>query len=587
MLHASDQFKEKFINLVRSQKNVPSSLVHEAEALRSLDEIAGLFIQRGVLTRDEALDMKGKAYGFPVLHLEEKKNIPPHVLNLIPQEVAETYRVVAVDQKGNELLVGVVNPTDLKAQEAVQFLARKLGLKAKFYLLSHDTFEEVLGQYAALRAEVQEALDVAQSSFRPEEEEGPLAAERELGEVIKSAPISKMVSVILRHAVEQKASDVHIEPGVSGSRVRYRIDGVLRTLLELPQYIHPAVVSRIKVMAHLKIDETRRPQDGRIRLKFGDRMIDFRVSILPLYEREKVVLRVLDSSSKAINLEDLGFWGRNLELIQANTKKPNGLFLVTGPTGSGKSTTLYAVLNILNKETVNIITLEDPVEYYLPGVNQSQIRPEVGLTFAAGLRSILRQDPDIIMVGEIRDNETAELAIHASLTGHFVLSTLHTNDALGAIPRLLDMKVEAFLLASTLNLVIAQRLVRRICQHCRTRADIPEDVAHQLIEGVRQIPNELLPSEIQKENLSAENVSVWKGKGCPRCNDTGYSGRSAISEVIDVNEQLRVLIAKRASDQELRSETEKQGYLSIEQDGLIKVLQGITTMEEVMRVTRE
>jgi type IV pilus assembly protein PilB len=422
-------------------------------------------------------------------------------------------------------------------------------------------------------------MDFAESIFGPKEEEE--AGNQVLDDSIKSAPVTKIISVILRHAIEGRASDIHIEPVADESRVRYRIDGILHTTIKLPIYVHAALVARIKVMSNLKLDETRAPQDGRIRLSVHKKDVDFRISTIPLIGQEKVVMRILSTPDKAPSLQDLGFMGVQLKLAEENIDKPNGMFLVTGPTGSGKSTTLYAILDRLNREEINITTLEDPVEYFVKGVNQSQIRPEVGFTFASGLRSLLRQDPDIMMVGEIRDNETAGLAIQSGLTGHFVLSTLHTNSAIGAVPRLFDMKVEPFLLSSTLNLIIAQRLVRKICENCREEAKIPLDVEGKISEKISSIPEGGFYGGLKKDDPQ----KWYKGKGCSRCGDTGYKGRVAIVETINVNRYMRELIANGFHNDLVMKELQRQNYITMEQDGIIKALLGITTVEEVLRAS--
>jgi type IV pilus assembly protein PilB len=509
------------------------------------------------------------------------------VLNLLPEDLAENYTVVVFGKAGNILQVGLTNPRDLKGQEAVDFLARQLGLQVEFNLISPASFAHVFRQYSALKSEIKKALDLAEDKMQKQKAQvKELTEEEKAQEVIKTAPISQIVSVIIRHGVEGKASDIHIEPFVDKSRVRYRVDGVLHTSLVLPKAVHAAIISRIKVMANLKIDETRVPQDGRIRLKINNNDVDFRISTLPLYDQEKVVMRILDTSSTNFTLEKLGFEGKNLEIIQNNIDKPHGMFLVTGPTGSGKSTTLYAVLNILNQEDVNIITLEDPVEYYLKGVNQSQINPDVGLTFAAGLRSILRQDPDVIMVGEIRDSETAELAIHAALTGHIVLSTLHTNDAFGAIPRLIDMHVEPFLLVSTLNVIIAQRLVRKNCEKCKEEYEIPENLIDYIWGEFIKVPKDFVPPELLHIK-SKNDLKFYHGKGCPVCNNSGYTGRLAIAEVLGMTDNLRQTISSGASLEKVRQEIVAKNLCALQQDGAIKALRGMTTVEEVMRATKE
>jgi type IV pilus assembly protein PilB len=399
--------------------------------------------------------------------------------------------------------------------------------------------------------------------------------------VIKSAPVSKMVLVILRHALAGRASDIHIEPTVTDTAVRYRIDGTLHTSLILPKYTHAAIVARIKVLANLKLDETRKPQDGRIRLNIEGRDIDFRVSTLPLFEGEKVVLRILDTKAEVPTLEKLGLNPLHIELIKKSIKRPHGMTLLTGPTGSGKTTTLYTVLTMLNEEGTNIVTLEDPIEYYINGVNQSQINPEIGYTFAAGLRAILRQDPNIVMVGEIRDKETTELVIHASLTGHMILSTLHTNNAIGAIPRLIDLGAEPFLVSSVLNMVIAQRLARKICPDCRKEMAIPAALMARVKEQITEIPPKYL------KDIDQKKLTFYKGEGCAHCGNLGYLGRVAVVEIIDVDAEIRQLITAGGKDVTLFDKAlKKQEFITLTQDCLIKALQGQTTMEEVLRVSQ-
>jgi type IV pilus assembly protein PilB len=367
------------------------------------------------------------------------------------------------------------------------------------------------------------------------------------------------------------------------TRVRYRIDGVLQTALRLPKYIHSAAVSRIKVMANLKIDETRIPQDGRITETISNRKIDFRISTFPAAENEKVVLRILDTSAGAPTLETLGFRKEHVDIINREMKQPHGMFLITGPTGSGKSTTLFSILNLIVGEEINVVTLEDPIEYYIEGVNQSNVRPEIGYNFANGLRAILRQDPNVIMVGEIRDGETAELAIHAALTGHLLFSTIHTNDALGVVPRLIDMGAEPFLLAATLNAVIAQRLARRICDNCRETITLPKDIEDEVRKDLKEVPKEFLPKGTR---LDAP-LTFYKGKGCPRCNGTGYSGRISIAEMIVVNREMEAIIEQGFPSEKVQEALKKQKMVRLRQDGFLKSLEGLTTVEEVMRISEE
>ncbi|MDP2812152.1 MAG: GspE/PulE family protein [bacterium] len=507
------------------------------------------------------------------------RKIEADTLNILPADLSENYQMVVFNKEGNNTDVGLVDPTNFKALEAINFLARKKGFVVKYFLISEDSYRAAAKQYESLGEEVGEALDTAEAIFAPKDE--IVEGDQDLGEVVKSAPVSKIVSVVLRHAIEGRASDIHIEPVDKQSKVRYRIDGVLHTTIVLPIYVHAALVSRIKVMANLKIDETRIPQDGRIRIKVHNKEVDFRISTIPLMGQEKVVMRILETPEKAPTFSDLGFMGLQGKVVERNIHKPNGLFLLTGPTGSGKSTTLFAALSYLNKDEVNIATLEDPVEYYIPGVNQSQVRPEVNFTFATGLRALLRQDPNIIMVGEIRDNETAELAIHAGLTGHSVLTTLHTNSAMGAVPRLFDMHVEPFLLGSTLNAIIAQRLVRKICLKCKEEVTLPDDLVKSVMEKFSKIPPEAIYSEVDKAK-----PKFYKGKGCPNCGQTGYKGRLAIVEAISVSRNLQEIIAKGFSRNEVEEELLKQHFITMEQDGIIKVLMGMTSIEEVLRVSK-
>jgi type IV pilus assembly protein PilB len=536
-------------------------------------------VRRAILISDEDwFQAKGVFYDLEYVNLIGQK-IESEILNILPEDLSENYQMVVFSKEGTNLKAGLVDPTNFKAIEALNYLARKKKFKVKYNIISEDSYRAAAKQYETLGEEVGEALDTAEAIFAPKEEEIDL--DGDVGDVVKSAPVSKIVSVVLRHAIEGRASDIHIEPVSNQSKVRYRIDGVLHTTIVLPIYVHAALVSRIKVMANLKIDETRIPQDGRIRMKVHNKEIDFRISTIPLMGQEKVVMRILETPDKAPTFQDLGFMGLQLKVIEKNVHKPNGMFLLTGPTGSGKSTTLFAFLSFLNQEDVNIATLEDPVEYYIPGVNQSQIRPEVNFTFASGLRALLRQDPDIIMVGEIRDNETAELAIHAGLTGHSVLTTLHTNSAVGAIPRLFDMRVEPFLLASTLNAVVAQRLVRKICEKCKIEDTLPSDVEESIKKHLNTIPEEAFYGDID-----VNSFKFYKGKGCANCGQTGYKGRLSIAEAIHVTRGFKDIIAKGFDRGEVDKELASQKFITMEQDGVIKALLGLTTVEEIMRVSK-
>lgn len=564
-------------NLINDKQLIEIKNALEATG-KNLEEI---ILDSKIIDSEELVKLKAEITGLPYRNLIGRK-MSEEVLMVIPLEVAENYKIVCFNKEGNKIKVGLIDPSNFKAIEAVDFLAKEEGYIVEYYLISELSFNITFKQYRTLRKEISSALKT-----RAEEEAEELSKIKkkegiELEEVTKTAPVAKIVSVIIRHAVDGRASDIHIEPLPRESRVRYRIDGILGTSLVLPKNIHGAIVGRIKVMANLKLDETRIPQDGRIKVNINDKEIDLRVSTLPLLEEEKIVMRILDMSKKVASLEDLGFIGYGSGVIKNNIKKRDGMLLVTGPTGSGKSTTLFSIMNLINKEGINISTLEDPIEYSIKGVNQSQIKPEIGFTFASGLRSILRQDPDIVMVGEIRDNETAELAIHAGLTGHFVLSTLHTNDALGAIPRLLDMGVEPFLLGSTLNTVIAQRLLRRICHHCKKEEKLPEDSYTNIKKDIDSLPEEIIKKFVPEYNKN--KLVFYKGEGCSRCGNTGYNGRLVAAEVIDINSSLTDIIIEGKKSIKISDVLASQKFITIKQDSVLKVLMGLTTVEETIRV---
>lgn len=559
-------------------------LAHIREEAKSAKKPILAYIEEHRYIREEDIvQAKAMLMGVPYVDLFGRI-VRGDILNLIPQELAENYHMVAFNREGNDVSIAMVNPADFKAVEAVEFIARKNSLRMKYFMVSFSGLRYIVRQYASLSAEVEEALKSAEAEVKLSTVEQALPEESGVEEVVRRAPVSKMVSVILRHAVEGRASDVHIEPVGNETRVRYRVDGVLHTSIVLPKYIHNAIIARIKVMSNLKIDEQRLPQDGRFRMTIENRDIDYRVSTLPLFQQEKVVMRILDTSAGTLGLEQLGFEGRNVRAVQEAIKKPHGMILLTGPTGSGKSTSLYAMLTILNDEGVNIVTLEDPIEYYLKGINQSQVNPEAGYTFSNGLRSILRQDPDTIMVGEVRDSETAELAIHAALTGHLMLSTLHTNDSFGAIPRLIDMGIEPFLISASLNIVIAQRLVRRVCQNCKTEITLPANLIADVQRDIASLPEDARPSWLDPK----KPLQFFRGRGCARCENTGYKGRVAIVEVFQVTHDVQLVVVGGGDLlSNLRDISKKQGMFSMKVDGLLKALQGQTTVEEVVAVTRE
>lgn len=546
---------------------------------KTLEEIT---VNRGIANQEKLTEVRAELHNMPYVDLTTR-TLSENALNVISYDVAKHYGIVCFEINDKKLKIGMTNPSNLKAVEAMNFLAKGKGKEAEYYLISPVSLSQIFKQYENVEEEIGEALE----SKEGEEEQGISMDEtfEEAGEEdISSAPVARIVSVIIRHAVEGRASDIHIEPVKDKTRVRYRVDGVLATSLVLPKKLHNSIVGRIKVLAKLKIDETRVPQDGRIRLKVHEQRIDFRISVLPLMGEEKVVMRILNLEEGIPDLEELGFESRNLRTVKDNITKTYGILLVTGPTGSGKSTTLASLMSLLNKEEVNISTLEDPVEYYIEGVNQSQVKPEINYTFANGLRSLLRQDPDIFMVGEIRDKETADLCIHAGLTGHFILSTLHTNNAIDAASRLLDMGVEPYLLGSTLNMVVAQRLVRRICNHCKKTEKIPAGMYKDIAKEAEKLPETVKKERLNKKLL--QKGEFFRGAGCAHCGNTGYIERTAILETVEITENIKNIILEGKKTLTMDDVKKDQDFYTMKQDGIVKVLNGVTTMEEVLRVIR-
>lgn len=530
----------------------------------------------GIITDTDFIKAKADLLRVPFIDLETI-GFSPEALSLVPESVAQKYKVVPylLDTKDRILNVTMVNPLDL---ETVDFLEKKTGLQIKTGISLEkqiDSFiKEKYAQEKGITSEVSRALDE-----RKEEEK---IVKQKAEAVSSEAPVAKIVSTVLEYAIKARASDVHIEPQEDSVRVRYRIDGVLQEKYLLPRNVADAVVSRIKILSNLKIDEKRLPQDGRFFFSADGNEVDLRVSTLPTTYGEKVVMRLLTKSPKVPTLPDLGLRGRALKNLMDAITRPHGIIIVCGPTGSGKTTTLYSILDIVATPKVNVITIEDPVEYQIKGVNQVQVNPQAGLTFASALRSFLRQDPNIMMVGEIRDSETADLAINAALTGHLVFSTLHTNDASGVPPRLLDMGVEAFLLVSSLNCVVGQRVLRRVCKDCSTEIDIPSDVEAEMKTTLGPIYT-MIEDKWKKEG---KRIQIPKVVGCEKCNNTGYLGRIAIFEVMPITEKISKLIVSRASSSEIQKEAMEEGMLTMKQDGYVKVLEGITTMDEVIRVAQ-
>jgi len=583
--------KQKNIFDVLIAKNIVNAAALEEvkkEAEAQNESAEELLIQKGMVTEDNLFQLKGEIFKIPFKSLTGYK-VPPEVLKIVPLEAAQHYRFVpiSVNKEDKVLEVGMLNPEDIDAGEALKFIAHRHNLKSKTYIITLTDFRAVLKEYSSLKGEVKQALDELKKELDKEAKKpGKEATEEEnegakTEQIAEEAPISKVVALIIKHAIEQGASDIHIEPSEKAVRVRFRVDGILYTNLTLPIRIHPAVISRIKILSHLKIDETRKPQDGRFFTQTNGKKIDFRVSTFPTYAGEKVVMRILDPTVGLRELSDLGLEGRNLDVIKKGIEKPHGMILLTGPTGSGKTTTLYSLLHILNQEGINIVSLEDPIEYYIDGVNQSQVRPEIGYTFATGLRHILRQDPDKIMVGEIRDNETAALAVHAALTGHLVLSTLHTNNAVGVIPRLIDMGIDRYLLPPTLLVVIGQRLVQRLCPNSKTELKLSPEMKDLIKNELASIN----PADIKNYGIK-EPYNLYEpkiSKECPK----GTKGRLGVFEVLEMTQDLENIILKEPSEMAIREEAKRQGMITMLQDGVIKALRGMVGLEEVKKELEE
>ncbi len=556
-----------------------ASLKRELKASgQTLEELT---LEKKILPEGELFKIKSEYLSIP-LKKSFASEVSPEILELIPRDSAEHYKMAPLAKKNSMLEVGMVYPEDLKAQEALNFLARQRDFNYRVNLITISDFQKFLKKYQTLGREVKVALQELEQQLQPGKKGAEPKTAAELVRKRSEAPISKTVAVILKHAVEGSASDIHIEPLKEKTRVRFRLDGILHPSLFLPSEVHPSIVARIKVISKLKIDETRIPQDGRFSVSMDGKDIDFRVSTFPTTLGEKVVMRVLNPDRRLGNFQELGLQGKNLEAIQKAAKKPFGMILVTGPTGSGKTTSLYVILDSINKEGVNIVTLEDPVEYFISGVSQSQVKPEIGYTFANGLRHVLRQDPDIIMVGEIRDKETANLATHAALTGHVVLSTIHTNNALGVIPRMLDLGVRSFLLPTTINIVVAQRLVRRLCPHCRKKVRPDESIRKMIVKELENVS-----PQTGSGYRAGYAADVWEAVGCSQCGGTGYSGRIGIFEVLKMTKNLGAIILSQPDEKKIGEEASQQGMLTMRQDGILKALRGETSMEEVIRTTLE
>lgn len=549
------------------------------ESVRSGSDLGSALISMGVISKEDGIKSQAIALGMPYVDLRSTKP-SPEILKSTSKDMAKKYMAVPFGKTGNVVNVAMTNPNNV---QAIEFIEHKSGLRVSPYMASEESVESVIDQYQDLTSEITETLKGVdeEPKFKIKVEE------QKLKELSEDAPVTRAVNTILEYAAKAKASDIHIEPWETALKVRFRIDGVLQEKMSLALHIHAALISRIKILSGIKIDEHRIPQDGRFDAKVEGHDIDVRVAVSPTVNGEKAVLRLLDKSGGVIDMDGLGLRGYTLRVLKESIAKPQGMTLSTGPTGSGKSTTLYAVLSKINQPGVNIITLEDPVEYQVGGVNQIQINTPVGLTFASGLRSILRQDPDIIMVGEIRDAETAELAVQAALTGHMVLSTLHTNSAAGILPRLLDMEIEPFLIASTVSTAMAQRLVRKVCPACRK----PYKASAALVDSIYKTIGTLLPkSEKEAKELGYVNIpmagskdfNLFKAAGCGECNNTGYAGRIGVYEAFKITPEIEKLVVRHATTSEVQDQAIKEGMITMKQDGFLKALEGSTTIEEVI-----
>ncbi len=554
------------------------------KAKETNQKVSDVLISEGLITQEEMIKLQAYILGIPFINLE-KEIVSPEILKIIPEPIARHHNIVAFRKKLNNLEVAMLDPEDLRI---IEFIKKKeSGLRILARLTTPQSIKKVLQQYQkTLEAEFGEIIKKEVGEIQQVKEE-VVEEKEDLLKTAKELPIIKIVDTLIKHAILQRASDIHIEPLEKEVIVRYRIDGILHDAMTLPKTVSSGIVARIKVLSNLKLDEHRLPQDSRFKIETENYKYSIRVSVLPIFDGEKIVMRLLSETTKALTLEQIGLRGKALEIVQDNLRKPIGMILVTGPTGCGKTTTLYTMMEILNIPGVNISTVEDPIEYRMPRINQTQVNPKIGLTFASGLRALVRQDPDIIMVGEIRDNETAGLAINAALTGHLVLSTLHTTDAAGTIPRLIDMKVEPFLISSTLNVILAQRLVRKFCKE-KEKYYLSESELKNLAKccDLKQVLKILKEEKIIKPKQTFKNIPFYRPKPTKECPE-GYSGRIGIFEVLPITETVKELIVKKETSDQIMTQAKKEGMKTMIEDGLVKAVQGITSIEEVIRVIIE
>lgn len=553
-------------------RQLAEALEQAEKTHRTLEEV---LIADALVEESELYQKAALVLNVPIINLKGKE-INKDVLNLIPGPVAGTHQVVAFEKDNDRLKLAMTDPTDI---QTIEFLRRKTGLEPVVYITTPSDLKDAIRRY---HAELKDEFMVVK------QESGVETAQGDLKKAAEELPIINIVNSILEHAVYENASDIHIEPEEKEVMIRYRIDGILKAVMTLPKNVQNGITARIKILSNLKLDEHMIPQDGRFKIQIQEEKLAFRVSILPVYDGEKIVMRLLHEGAKSLTLDELGFLASAKSKLESAIKKPHGMILVTGPTGSGKTTTLYSVLGILNQPGVNISTVEDPIEYRVNGVNQSQINPKVGFTFASGLRSLLRQDPNIIMVGEIRDQETADISINAAMTGHLVLSTLHTNDAPTTLPRLIDMGIAPFLVAYTVNIIIAQRLVRKICTFCKKEFILEGAALDELAKmfDIKKLSG-LFKDNIKDFDVKANSLSFYQGAGCMRCGQTGYKGRMGIYEVMEIDEGLSKKINERAPADDIKNYAREHGMATMLEDGIVKAKMGITSINEILRVTKE
>ncbi|MDR1032463.1 MAG: Flp pilus assembly complex ATPase component TadA [Candidatus Nomurabacteria bacterium] len=577
--------EDKLIDLLVDEGLADKAALEAAvtESTKTNQPLVALLINKNITDNETLAHLNAFVSGVPYVNLTNV-NLDQETLDLIPLEIAQRTMAVPIAEVQNRLAVAMIDATNI---QAVDYLTSLIKRPIRVFMASQESVSHVLDQYRTDLSSVDAAAEITT-------QEAQIQENRDVKTIVQDSPISKALTAILEYAVRAKASDIHVEPLERSLKIRARIDGVLREVMQLPKTIEPALISRIKIMSNLKIDEHRIPQDGEFVVRIGDKEVDLRIAISPVIWGEQVVIRLLDKSGNSFNLEDMGYAGRSLRAIRKGIKRPNGMILTSGPTGSGKSTSLYALVKEIKDESINIITLEDPVEYKMDGVNQIQVNEDAGLTFASGLRSILRLDPDVVLVGEIRDKETAGLAVQAALTGHLVLSTLHTNSAAGILPRLLDMDIEPFLLASTINTVIGQRLVRRVGEKRNTANSTPLET-----EEVRGAIGSILPKTTAEVAAVSEDLgykdlplatqnayTLVQGVDTPQ-SPGGYKGRAGVYEVMDIDETIQKLIVARATSGEIQKAAVANGMITMRQDGFLKVLNGVTTIEEVNRVTAD